>query len=372
MLAARGEPRSLIAVGDQQRSWQRVGPQRRIVDPYIPVGARTLTVDSAEGLAVGDSVIVQRPWTAEWIDEIGMDAIPPRPGGRESRQWRSGAGSLSDRRVIAIRGNTLTLDAPITTGIALRDRGMVWKYEYPERISQVAIENLSGDGSDFLSHSGYEEGGRLRSNFLRVDGTQDSWFRGLKIDHFNSSIAFMNGASRITLSDFHIDSTRNPVRRGARPFGVSIYGQQILLENCSLTGRVIYAWATQSRSPGPNVVHNCRAEGPEVSAGAHQRWASGLLFDNVTVSSTIEFHNRGYRGTGQGWTVANSVLWNSSAANLAIESPPGAHNWSFGSTGTVRRSSNRVGEIISPGVRVVPESLFRAQLDARLRSANDR
>ena len=77
-----------------------------------------------------------------------------------------------------------------------------------------------------------------------------------------------------------------------------------------------------------------------------------------------------------GW----GVVWNSSAASLVIQNPPGAANWSIGTTGDEQREAMKIigvrdvdagpglpqGLIESPNHRVLPESLYRAQLVERL------
>jgi hypothetical protein len=50
------------------------GTRRKLTDPYVPLGARWFRVESTQGLAVGDPVMVVRPSTANWITAIGMDA----------------------------------------------------------------------------------------------------------------------------------------------------------------------------------------------------------------------------------------------------------------------------------------------------------
>jgi hypothetical protein len=58
------------------------GTSNNIVGNYVPVGARSFTVDGAGVLNVGDRVIVHRPSTADWITAIGMDQLnaPWQPG----------------------------------------------------------------------------------------------------------------------------------------------------------------------------------------------------------------------------------------------------------------------------------------------------
>src|SRR6185369_4114720 len=72
--------------------------------------------------------------------------------------------------------------------------------------------------------------------------------------------------------------------------------------------------------------------------------------------------NRATSGHGAGWSAANSVLWNCSAAKITCANPPTAQNWAFGCWAEfegdgVWRNSNGF---------MRPESLYVAQLADRL------
>src|SRR5262249_34359373 len=67
--------RTLIQVfGSGSRS-KVSGSEHNLIDNYVPVGARSFHVDSTANLHVGDTVIVHRPSTANWIHDIGMDLL---------------------------------------------------------------------------------------------------------------------------------------------------------------------------------------------------------------------------------------------------------------------------------------------------------
>jgi Domain of unknown function (DUF4955) len=93
--------------------------------------------------------------------------------------------------------------------------------------------------------------------------------------------------------------------------------------------------------------------------------------------------NRGEMGSGHGWTMGWGVVWNSTASTLVIQNPPGAANWSIGTSGAELTAPMKIvgvrgrdlgpdlpqGFIESAGHRVNPESLYRAQLAERLGTA---
>ena len=141
----------------------------------------------------------------------------------------------------------------------------------------------------------------------------------------------------------------------------------------------MFSYATQDRTPGPNVV--LRMTVPEDDAGAHdnlqphQRWATGLLVDDAnTPTGGIALMNRGWDGSGHGWAVGFGVVWNGVAGSLLIQQPPGAQNWAIGVAGKETSSSAPgsdagplpQGIVDSPGAAVAPQSLYLAQLCERL------
>jgi hypothetical protein len=64
-----------------------------------------------------------------------------------------------------------------------------------------------------------------------------------------------------------------------------------------------------------------------------------------------------------GW----GVVWNCSANKITVEQPPGSINWCIGSSGNYETGSENAKDwLFSKGVPVKPESLYIAQLRARL------
>src|SRR5690606_17006971 len=113
--------------------------RQAVTDAYVPVGGRTFTVANARNFSVGDTVIVRRIGNQEWISALGMTGEEPG-----SSTWRPFNVEL-DRTIVAIDGNRITIDAPITTAIEQQFGGAeVIKYQEGGRIENVGIENLRG------------------------------------------------------------------------------------------------------------------------------------------------------------------------------------------------------------------------------------
>jgi len=94
----------------------------------------------------------------------------------------------------------------------------------------------------------------------------------------------------------------------------------------------------------------------------------------------IDLLNRGTMGSGHGWTIGWSVLWNNVAADFMVQQPPGAANWSIGdrgphdtrpqpTSGKPKGPNLPMGIIESAGKPVEPASLYLQQLKDRLGQA---
>lgn len=90
--------------------------------------------------------------------------------------------------------------------------------------------------------------------------------------------------------------------------------------------------------------------------------------------------NRGTMGSGHGWAIGWSVLWNDTAGSFVVQQPPGTANWSIGgrgsheskpmpTSGKAKGAPLPSGIIDSAGKPVQPASLYLEQLRERLGDA---
>jgi hypothetical protein len=77
-------PYSLIEVSGTAGAAEVDSTSRKVTDSYIPVGARSFTLENAAGFKAGDLVMVRRIGNADWIRFIGMDRITPRASDPET------------------------------------------------------------------------------------------------------------------------------------------------------------------------------------------------------------------------------------------------------------------------------------------------
>jgi hypothetical protein len=287
--------------------------------------------------------------------------------------------SISTLRMVTARHeNELRLDVPLTDSYDRRflptDGAAVTKVTITGRIEQDGIESLhivaparSVAFSDPLFRA------------VNLSGIRDAWIRNVLVDDTTEGIDAAGDTARMTFEDVFFRRTTT-ITSSAKPADFALRGTQLLLERCGSIGNDLFYVITGPRNQGPNVVLDSKFVG-NGHIQPHQRWATGFLVDNTQVpQGGIDLMNRGEMGSGHGWTMGWGVVWNSSAATLIIQNPPGAANWSIGTSGKELTAPMKIagvhprdlgsdlpqGFIESPNHRVLPDSLYRAQLTERL------
>jgi hypothetical protein len=374
VVAMGRDRRTLITVsGEDDRVFGRSGdPDRRpaapgsgpawggveIVDGYVPVNATRFRVRSGHGFEVGDSVIVRRPSTEEWIAHLGMHNMG---GDRHGLRWRPGSRDLVwDRTVVGVEGDLIEIDVPITTAMdEAFGGGTVERYEWPGRIRQVGVEGLRLESAFDPENPKDEDHAWLA---IVMENVEDAWVRQVTGAHFaGGMVALWESVRRVTVEDC---ISLAPVSEigGHRRHTFFTAGQQTLFQRCwSEHGR--HDFAVGNAAAGPNAFVQCEAYLPYEESGAIDSWASGVLFDNVRIDGhALSLRNRGIEGHGAGWAAANSMLWQCSAAVIHCYSPPGARNWAFGTWGQFSGD----GEFHSSNSHIRPQSLYYAQLADRV------
>jgi hypothetical protein len=358
VLVATGQGRRpLIELGGNDRR-ENVGAPVALASEKVPVGAAELTLARADhGIAVGASVTVERPSPIEWIKSIGMDEAP----GRQPYIWKAGAFNVRwDRRVVAVDGARLTLDAPLT--VALESRyggGTVQAYVQSGYIERSGIENLRCE-SDYDRRNPLDE--EHAWNAIDLHAASDVWVADVTAVHFAGS-AVQVGAkvARATVQDC---SSLAPIseRAGYRRMAFHSRGQQVLFLRCTAE-QGGNDFTVGYLAAGPIVFLHCTARETKGFSGSIGSWASGLLFDSGLIDGgALRLDNLETWNQGVGWAAVNSVLWNSSASVVAVRRAPGAGNWAVAVWGQFVGDGrwSMVNEFAEP------KSLYRAQLQARL------
>ena len=340
--------------------------RKAITDSYVPIGKKQITVASGHSFAIGDKVFVHRIPNAAWINLLGMNLLSTIDPA--ATDWTaSGYDMDSERKIMNINGNSITLDAPIMDVIdPLYSTGELVKFT-DNRINNCGIENVRIN-STYTSSTDENHGWEAVS----FENIYNSWARNLDVYYFGYSAVHINShASFITVDSCKMLDAKSIID-GGRRYSFDIDGQRSLVQNCTTrNGR--HDYVNGSRTCGPNVFYNSTATIQNSDIGPHHRWATGILFDNLTGDGRMNVQNRLVMGSGHGWAGGQIMFWNCNATRMVIQDPPGDEiNWAIGCicpdiTGNGDATTEPIGVIQSQGIRIsaIP-SLFIAQLNDRL------
>ena len=340
--------------------------RKAITNSYVPIGAKQITVASGHSFAIGDKVFVHRIPNTAWINLLGMNLLSTFDPA--ATDWTAGAYDMdSERKIMNINGNLISLDAPIMDVIdPVYSTGELVKFN-DSRIQKCGIENMR-ISSTYASSTDENHGWEAVS----FDNIYNAWAKNLEVYYFGYSAVHINSdASFITVDTCKMLDAKSTID-GGRRYSFNVDGQRSLVQNCTTrNGR--HDYVNGSRTCGPNVFYNSSATIQHSDIGPHHRWSTGILFDNLTGNGNMNVQNRLVMGSGHGWSGGQIMFWNCNAAKMVIQDPPGDEiNWAIGCvcpniTGVGDATTEPIGLIQSQGTRILAiPSLFIAQLNDRL------
>ena len=336
------------------------GTNRPITTSYVATGARSFSVSSTSGYAVGDKILVIRTPNQAWIDALNMAQFGWTPSAYVVKY---------ERKIAAVSGNTVTIDVPLVQTITTNyGGGYITKYA-TDRINNCGVEDIRFDsvfsGPEDENHAG---------DAVRLAFVEDSWVRNITAVHFHhAAVTISNSTVRCTVQDSACKDMISIVTGGRRyPFQIEGQAAYNLIQRC-YTEDARHDFATGSRVPGPNVFLDNYGRDSFTDSGPHHRYATGELYDNV-LSRELKVRNRGASGTGHGWSGAQQVFWNCETRStnnpgsdtIHVDSPPGARNFGIGCDGANQLGAGFYEDFGTP---VTPRSLYLQQLKDRLGQA---
>ena len=312
-------------------------------------------------LKQGQRLAICRPSTQEWIDYLGCASFG---GGKRMGYWAWHPDDINlrwNRRILAVNGSEITLDAPITCNIDVQWGGAkAIVYEHRGLVSECGVENLTLE-SDY-NHSLAMDEDHCWDGVYMADA-EDCWVRMVNFRHFaGSAVVIQKTAQQITVEDCQ---SLQPVSEigGFRRRTFLIFGEMVLFQRC-YSEYGINDFAVGHTAPGPNAFVQCESFESFGPSGAISSWAPGILFDIVNIDGNdIVFKNWELEKFGAGWSTANSTMWQSTASGLYCYSADSlSKNYSIGCWGQIQGN----GEYAEMNEHVKPYSLFAAQLEKRL------
>ena len=343
------------------------GTSVEIADDYVPSGSTSLNLQKSDAFQVGDLVRISRPASAEWIHFMGMDDLIS--DGEAGRWLKEGKALTQDREIKSVNGKQITWEMPLTDCIDASklgvNRATVQEISPDHKLSECGVENLRIEATppkgDWVDNQNIG---------VTLEGCEDSWVRKVSTLNQLPDVVVGEAAERITLESVvanHPATIAKSSRSAGKATDFRLGGKQTLMNQCSSSGNGSFYISTANPESMLNVVLNCVFSG-DGSIQPHMRWSTGLLLDGCKLrDGEIILRNRRGMGSGHGWTMGWGVVWNCSAKKIMIEQPPGCINWCIGSSGNYETGSENSKEwLFSKGVSVKPESLYLAQLRARL------
>lgn len=333
--------------------------RKAITDPYVPFGTNQVTVASGHTFVSGDKVMLHRIPKQSWIDLLTM------------AQWGwtfSAYDVYLERKVSAVSGNLITLDAPIVDHIdTTYATGELYRYT-SNRIEKCGIENMC-ISSTYASETDENHGWEAVTFYKIING----WAKDVDVYYFAySAVHVLDGAAWITVQDCRNFDPKSLID-GGRRYSFNVDGQRSLVQNC-FTRKGRHDFVNGSRSNGPVVFYNCTATNLYNDIGPHHRWSTGILYDNIfAINGRINVQNRTSSGTGHGWAGAEIMFWNCEGDKMILQDPQGDNrNWAIGCvfneiTNVGIMTTEPLGIVESSGTRIAAiPSLFMKQLAERL------
>ena len=356
----------LININGNSGKTEISASQKKITDNFVPIGTKTITVETGHSFTVGDWVHVRREPNDAWITLLGMDKLTDYDP--LATNWTASSYKISyERKILNVQGNILTLDAPIMDVIdPVYANGFVVKFT-SARIQNCAVENMQFT-STYTSSTDENHGWKA----ISINNAENCWVKKVTAYSFGYSCVFIDSEAAFVTVDSCAHYDPISVIDGGRRYCFNVNGERCLVQNCT-TRRGRHDYVNGSRTPGPTVFYNCTASLQNADLGPHHRWSTGILLDNIIGNGQLRVQDRADSGSGHGWSGSQIMFWNCTAGDIVIQDPPSYHrNWAIGCVGPITNvgqwTTHPLGIVESKGVKITAiPSLFKAQLAERLK-----
>lgn len=314
LLATGTGQRKLISVNGAGKPKEVPNTRTKIIDGYVAVGAKSFKVANAANFKVGDDIMIFRPGTKKWIEDLKMDQIEAREG---TSQWKAEDYNLNfERKITAIKGNQIFIDNPVVMAMETQyGGGEIFKYTFEGRITEVGIENMfleSAYQSDTDEDHGWDA--------VWMNRVQNAWVNNVTSKYFGySCVNLAEHSKQVTVKNCTSLAPKSKIE-GGRRYSFNNDGQLNLVRDC-LADEGRHDYVTGAKVTGPNVFYNCKSTNAKADIGPHHRWATGTLYDNIITDGDINIQDRGNWGTGHGWAGVTQVLWNCTAERISVQNP---------------------------------------------------
>ncbi len=275
-------PASQYAIGFQGRGW--AGPQLLLAEDGLR-GATRLVVQSAEGLAPGDVVLIDGPATERWKELT-----------RNACRWGSYRRYMVE--ITAVEGNTITLDQPLRIEFPVIDGSYVQKFV---PIRRCGIEDLYIEQTENLWITA--------SEFVNA---WNCWARGVTVRMCGRNPVYGRLAKFCEIRDCVFDDAWFKGGGGTAYCGWDQCFDCLMdgVETFRLRHAPLYQWAASGNVIRNGVFHDSDGQW-------HSGWTNENLFENCVITSVAGNGGYGYgfwgsppEDTAHGPNGPRNVVWN--------------------------------------------------------------
>ena len=371
-----------VAGGGTNAQWKQYGSVKtNITSSFVQVGSNQFTVASTTGFTVGDEICVYHPSSAAWITAVGNGGVDT------AAPWTPGQIDIMfNRTILAISGNTITIDAPVMNHLDLSlTQSYIYKIDKTTTKTKIGVENLRIDIQNWTS---FRDEAHAWEGLVMAD-IEDSWAKKVTTLHFGQSGFQTFTANRITIDSCQALWPCASLSGSYRDnFQIDEWSSNILVSHC-IADSARHSFEVSGTSKASGIVFlRCTATNATNPSEGHFHWPQGILFDcfrdygNMT-DVVLGLYDRGSMGTNHGWAAAHSVAWNcdlrrtptTTYGYMICQQPPTAQNYMIGGFANVNTTSKipfpqyplgYVEGVNNLTATITPQSLFEEQLKERL------
>lgn len=353
----------------------------RIVDGYLPVGRKKISLENVGKISKGQKVVVYARHTQKWLETLEL--VTFFTSNDTVLRWERTVAEVDPEK------KTIVLDVALTSPID-RDGGFaegeVQAIESDNRLSRIGVEDilfLSDYDRNIKDKDGYYNDENHPNTAVRLVEIRDAWVRRVVGFAYSYSLVQVLNSAFVTVEDsamldgVSLDTPGH--HEGSRKYYFNASGWNTLFQRCY--GRSARHTYIMNGPTSGNVYLDCVSTGGHLPNEPHQKWQTGSLFDNLFSDTQIKLD--GTAGHAHGQRAAFCLIWNCAITNirstepdLIVNTPPGnlGRNWAIGNValggkGTASALGGNygtMGEFESTGKAVEPRSLYLTQLAQRL------